>query len=60
MTDLRALFRKKPVVISAWQLTEERALAHLIDDQPLPDGLMAGQQPLELLIEVRILAGQPI
>jgi hypothetical protein len=33
------LFRKKPVVIEAFQLTEEAALAYFVDRSPLPFGL---------------------
>lgn len=34
-----AKFRKKPVVIEAVQLTEERAFAYLDHGMPLPDGV---------------------
>lgn len=32
-------YRKKPVLIEAFQLTEQVALDHLIDDKPLPFGV---------------------
>lgn len=32
-------YRKKPVIIEAYQLTHDVAVAHLIDKQPLPFGL---------------------
>jgi hypothetical protein len=35
------MFRKKPVVIEAYQITDEIVLAHLIEKEPLPFGLQS-------------------